>query len=67
MWTVNFLEIKQSCNSALCDLLPSDQSVLCGANVNLWKMQVRRRQWKLQLLEELRSLTTADPVPLPTE
>lgn len=29
--------------------------------------QVRRRQWKLHLLEELRSLTTADPVPLPTD
>ncbi|XP_063067040.1 surfeit locus protein 1 [Engraulis encrasicolus] len=29
--------------------------------------QVMRRQWKLQLIEELRSLTTAEPVPLPTD
>ncbi|KAL2100122.1 hypothetical protein ACEWY4_004516 [Coilia grayii] len=29
--------------------------------------QVRRRQWKLQLIEELRRLTTAEPVPLPTD
>ncbi|XP_012695323.2 surfeit locus protein 1 [Clupea harengus] len=29
--------------------------------------QMRRRQWKLQLIEELRSLTTAEPVSLPTD
>ncbi|XP_062845048.1 surfeit locus protein 1 [Trichomycterus rosablanca] len=29
--------------------------------------QVKRRQWKLKLIEELHNLTTADPVPLPTD
>ncbi|KAG5272158.1 hypothetical protein AALO_G00162280 [Alosa alosa] len=33
----------------------------------LGSWQVRRRQWKLQLIEELRSLTTAEPIPLPTD
>uniref|UniRef100_A0AAY4AF06 SURF1-like protein n=1 Tax=Denticeps clupeoides TaxID=299321 RepID=A0AAY4AF06_9TELE len=29
--------------------------------------QVRRREWKLKLIEELKNLTTAEPVPLPND
>ncbi|KAG9281783.1 surfeit locus protein 1 [Astyanax mexicanus] len=29
--------------------------------------QVKRRQWKLKLIEDLQKLTTADPIPLPTD
>ncbi|XP_060769367.1 surfeit locus protein 1 [Neoarius graeffei] len=29
--------------------------------------QVKRRQWKLKLIEDLHILTTADPIPLPTD
>ncbi|XP_048876715.1 surfeit locus protein 1 [Brienomyrus brachyistius] len=29
--------------------------------------QVRRREWKLQLIEDLRRLTTAEPIDLPTD
>ncbi|XP_036418841.1 surfeit locus protein 1 [Colossoma macropomum] len=29
--------------------------------------QVKRRQWKLKLIQELQNLTTADPIPLPTD
>ncbi|XP_077441855.1 surfeit locus protein 1 [Vanacampus margaritifer] len=29
--------------------------------------QVKRRQWKLQLIDELSRLTTADPIPLPID
>lgn len=29
--------------------------------------QVKRRQWKLQLIEDLRRLTTSEPVPLPVD
>ncbi|CAK6973644.1 surfeit locus protein 1 [Scomber scombrus] len=29
--------------------------------------QVRRRQWKLQLIDDLRKLTTAEPIPLPLD
>ncbi|KAM3874014.1 surfeit locus protein 1 [Diretmus argenteus] len=29
--------------------------------------QVKRRQWKLQLIADLRSLTTAEPIPLPVD
>lgn len=29
--------------------------------------QVKRRQWKMQLIEELRSLTSAEPIPLPSD
>ncbi|KAM6985900.1 surfeit locus protein 1 [Aplochiton taeniatus] len=29
--------------------------------------QVKRRQWKLQLIADLRSLTTAEPIPLPID
>lgn len=29
--------------------------------------QVKRRQWKLQLISDLRSLTTAEPIPLPID
>ncbi|KAM4634657.1 surfeit locus protein 1 [Polymixia lowei] len=29
--------------------------------------QVRRRQWKLQLIDDLKSLTTAEPIPVPID
>ncbi|XP_053195881.1 surfeit locus protein 1 [Scomber japonicus] len=29
--------------------------------------QVKRRQWKLQLIDDLRKLTTAEPIPLPLD
>ncbi|XP_056147031.1 surfeit locus protein 1 [Lampris incognitus] len=29
--------------------------------------QVKRREWKLQLINDLRRLTTAEPIPLPTD
>lgn len=29
--------------------------------------KVKRRQWKLQLIDDLTKLTTAEPIPLPTE
>ncbi|KAI4875552.1 hypothetical protein NFI96_032514, partial [Prochilodus magdalenae] len=29
--------------------------------------QVKRRQWKLKLIQELQNLTTADPIPLPRD
>ncbi|CAJ1070192.1 surfeit locus protein 1 [Xyrichtys novacula] len=29
--------------------------------------QVKRRQWKLQLIDDLRKLTTAEPIPLPID
>ncbi|XP_030640741.1 surfeit locus protein 1 [Chanos chanos] len=29
--------------------------------------QVKRRQWKLQMIDDLRSLTTAEPIPLPSD
>ncbi|KAM9840902.1 surfeit locus protein 1 [Aulostomus maculatus] len=33
----------------------------------LGSWQVKRRQWKLQLIKELRDLTTAEPIPLPLD
>ena len=29
--------------------------------------QVKRRQWKMKLIEDLRRLTTSEPIPLPIE
>lgn len=33
----------------------------------LFVLQVKRRQWKLELIAELARLTTAEPIPLPLE
>lgn len=30
-------------------------------------MKVKRRQWKMNLINELSRLTTAEPIPLPLE
>ena len=33
----------------------------------MYYIQVKRRQWKLKLIEDLRRLTTSEPIPLPIE
>lgn len=38
-----------------------------ASTFGLGTWQVMRRKWKLQLIEDLRSLTSATPIPLPTD
>lgn len=39
-------------------------STVCLIPVSL---KVKRRQWKMELIDGLTKLTTAEPIPLPTE
>ncbi|KAK0141314.1 Surfeit locus protein 1 [Merluccius polli] len=38
-----------------------------GATFGLGTWQVKRRQWKLKLIDDLRRLTTSEPIPLPID
>ncbi|XP_041666870.1 surfeit locus protein 1 [Cheilinus undulatus] len=41
--------------------------IIPATTFGLGTWQVKRRQWKLQLIDELTKLTTAEPIPLPTD
>ncbi|KAK6470853.1 surfeit locus protein 1-like [Huso huso] len=64
---------RQSSSSAALDVKGEDSILkwllllIPATTFGLGTWQVKRRQWKLQLIQELQSLTTAEPIDLPIE
>ncbi|KAK1155929.1 surfeit locus protein 1-like [Acipenser oxyrinchus oxyrinchus] len=64
---------RQSSSSAVLDEKGEDSILkwllllIPATTFGLGTWQVKRRQWKLQLIQELQSLTTAEPIDLPIE